>query len=448
MSDARPSPGRDAAPKPAMFLFALALVLLFYVSTMALSFVGFTYDLTDGPGWQKLHPASIVAAMAFVVATALRPRPLQRMAALAAAFPGAFYFIAMWLFLMAHGVLNQQAHFTEMLEPYTLPLVALFLYDDFPPSYRRGLRLFLHVTLCGNAVMGILEYLTGWRLFPYVISGMEIDGDYRSTALFGHPLLNACTTGTYVLCLFMGGDRDLRPAWRVAAVLTTALAMIAFGGRTAIVASTLVIALVVLRKFAAILLGARIDIRHFLAAALLAPAVIGAIAAAALSGVLDAFVARFLDDNGSGEARVIVWQLFEKFDLSELLLGPRPDLVGSLLNSFGIEIGIENNWLALLFKYGGWMAAFFSCGLFALFWEFWRRGHKGVTLIFVYFLIVISSAIGLATKTMIFAEFSILLLFLFERQHAPALRASFAPDAPGHVARDALAGFSAADSSF
>jgi hypothetical protein len=441
MSDAQLAPLREEAPKTARFLFALSVFLLFYVSTMALSFVGFTYDLPDGPAWQKLHPATLVAVTAFVAALALRPRPLHRLRMLVFAFPGACYFILMWFFLMAHGVIDQNGHFTEMLEPYPFSLAALFLHDDFPQYYRRKIRLLLHVLICVNALVGIAEYLTGWRVFPYVISGLEIDGDYRSTALIGHPLLNACTTGTYMLCLFLGGDRDLRPLWRVAALLTTTLAMIAFGGRTAIVSSSLVIALVTLRKIAGLLLGARIDVRHFLAGALVAPAVIGAVAAAAFSGVLDAFIARFLDDNGSGEARVIVWQLFDKFDWADLALGPRSDLVRSLLNSFGIEIGIENNWLALLFQYGAWMTFFFSCGLFALFWEFWRRGHKGITLLFVYFLIVISSAIGLATKTMIFAQFSLLLLFLFERRDITAEEASSAPVGAGFAARRASTGY-------
>jgi len=176
----------------------------------------------------------------------------------------------------------------------------------------------------------------------------------------------------------------------------------------------------------------------------LTPALIGGAAAAILGGVLNRFVDRFVDDNGSGEARVIVLQMFDKFDLTAMLVGPPPDLVGSYLNSFGIGIGIENNWLALLFQYGAWMTLFFCCGLFALFWEFWRRGGKGITLIFVYFLIVISSAIGLATKTLIFAHFSVLLLFLFERPPVAVVAAS-PQRAPNDYGHDGLDAFSEAD---
>jgi hypothetical protein len=66
------------------------------------------------------------------------------------------------------------------------------------------------------------------------------------------------------------------------------------------------------------------------------------------------------------------------------------------------------------------MEAFFVVALFALFFEFWRRSRPGVTLLFAYFIAIISSAIGLAAKTLIFAQFSVLLLVLFARDDQPA----------------------------
>jgi O-antigen ligase len=85
------------------------------------------------------------------------------------------------------------------------------------------------------------------------------------------------------------------------------------------------------------------------------------------------------------------------------------------LKRLGLEIGIENTWLALVFQYGLLMTIVFVIGLFLLFWEFWRRTREGGALLFLYFLIIISSAMGLAAKTMIFAQFAILLLFLFAK---------------------------------
>lgn len=414
------SQASEGAPRWAARLLVLAVLLLFTLSPMALAFVGVKYDLPEGPFWQKLHPCTLVAMLALLVDIAGRPYPLRQIGRIVARFPAAMYFIAMWMLLIVHGLLNQQAQFTALVEPYALSLVALFMIDDIGDGRRNFLRLFLHTAILANAFIGVVEYVTHERLFPYVIGGAEVDGDYRSTALLGHPLLNASTTGAYILCLVMGGDDRLSAFWRVSALLLAALGMIAFGGRTAIAASSLIIFLLALRSLAAILLGARIDIRNVLAALLITPLLIGGVAGAAQAGVFDAFIARYVDDNGSGEARVIALELFNMFDLGDLLIGPRPDVVNSGLKLLGIQIGIENSWLALMFQYGAWMAAFFTLGLFALFFEFWRRGRPGVTLLFLYFIAVISSAIGLAAKTLIFAQFSVLLLVLFARDDAAA----------------------------
>jgi len=419
------APARETeggAPRWAARLLILSVVLLFTASPMALALIGVKYDLPEGPFWQKLHPCTIMAMLAFFVDIVGRSHPFRRIAAIVIGFPAAMYFIAMWMLLIAHGLINQQAQLTALIEPYALSLVALFMIDEIGEKDRNFIRLFLHTAILINAFVGIVEYVTHQRLFPYVIGGVEVEGDYRSTALLGHPLLNASTTGAYILCLVMGGDARLPAMFRVFALLLAGFGMIAFGGRTAIAAASVVIALLALRRFAAILLGARVDLRHALAALIVTPLLLGAIAGAAQAGAFDAFVARYVDDNGSGEARMIALQLFDMFDLGDLLVGPRPDLVNSDLKFLGIEIGIENTWLALLFQNGVWMAFFFCLGLFALFFEFWRRGRPGVTLLFFYFITVISSAIGLAAKTLIFAQFSTLLLVLFarEKENAPS----------------------------
>ncbi|QGM97310.1 VpsF family polysaccharide biosynthesis protein [Methylocystis parvus] len=422
MTRSAPEQAAECAPRWAARLLVLSVMLLFSVSPMALGLIGVKYDLAEAPFWHKLHPCTIVAMLAFCVDVAARPRPFRRVRRIAAAFPGAMYFTAMWLLLVAHGLINQQAQLTALVEPYALSLVALFMIDEIGDSRRNFLRLFAHVAILANAFIGIIEFVTHLRLFPYEIGGVEVVGDYRSTALIGHPLLNASTTGAYILCLVLGGDSRLSAVWRISALLLAGFGMIAFGGRTAIAASSVIILLVALRRFAAILMGARVDIRQVLATLVVGPLLFGALIGAAQAGAFDAFFARYVDDNGSGEARSIALQLFDMFDLSDLMIGPRPDLVNSALKLLGIEIGIESSWLALLFQFGAWMEFFFVCGLLGLFYEFWRRGRPGVTLLFVYFVVVISSAIGIAAKTLIFAQFSLLLLLLFRREDAAPSR--------------------------
>ncbi len=409
----------DAAPLLARRMLIAAIVLLFTLSSMSLSVVGFRYDLPDGPFWQKLHPATFLAVAALMLDIGRRRRPLDRIAAIPAQFPAAAYFLCMWALLLAYGLLIQHVPFTALFEPYAFAVVALFMIPELSRAQLDGVRRFLNVVICVNAAIGFLEYLSHERLFPYVIGGLPVD-DYRSTALLGHPLDNAATTGAYMLCLAMGGVSGLTPMWRGVALFVAGLGMIAFGGRTATAFATFFIVLIVLFRSARILAGARFHIRHALALFLGAPVAAASLVVAAQAGVFDAFTSRYIDDNGSGAARLIALDLFDRFETGDLLFGPPVDVLNSTLNSLGIEIGVENNWLALLFQYGAWMAVFFSIGLFALFYEFWRRADAGATVLFVYYLAIISSSIGLASKTLNFAQFAVLLLVLFPRRDAPA----------------------------
>jgi hypothetical protein len=397
----------------ATVLLIVAIVLAFCVSPMALSAAGIEYGRSVGPAWQKLHPATYIGVLAFAANTLAQRRPLEHLQTLACKFPGVAYFIVMWTLLMVYGVAVQKAPLSSLLEPYVVAIVALVMFDDLRPWAREFLRRFIHVALSANALLGVFEYATHLRLIPYVISGVPVVGDMRATATLGHPLLNAATTGAYLLCLLMGGDPRLTSGKRVALVVVSIAGLVAFGGRTAIVASSLVAGVLAIRELASILLGRRFSLSHLIAALLVVPIASSVIIVGTSAGVFDALLNRFVDDNGSAGTRVVVWRLFEMFDFSAILLGPTLEQLNAALKILGLDIGIENTWLALIFQYGLLMSGFFVVGLLGLFWEFWRRTRRGGTLMFVFFIIIISSAIGLASKTMIFVQFSILLLSLF-----------------------------------
>ena len=81
----------------------------------------------------------------------------------------------------------------------------LALYENFRSRERMALRLALHVVMAANACLGLVEFAFDFHLTPFVIGGTPILGDYRSTALLGHPLLNAATTARYAAMLNLGG---------------------------------------------------------------------------------------------------------------------------------------------------------------------------------------------------------------------------------------------------
>ena len=58
-----------------------------------------------------------------------------------------------------------------------------------------------------NAALGVFEFLSGYRFTTYTAGEFIITQDWRSTALLGHPLANALTTGGYIIALALGGGR-------------------------------------------------------------------------------------------------------------------------------------------------------------------------------------------------------------------------------------------------
>ncbi|HXY59707.1 MAG TPA: VpsF family polysaccharide biosynthesis protein [Methylocystis sp.] len=413
--------------------FASAVVACFAVSPMALGFFGITYDSAGGAAWQKLHPATYLIALAITLGLLGRDNRVAYLRKVLAKLPGVAFFVAIWILLTVYAALVRHSPITSLLETFLIAVTALVMYDELPQRVQSGLRLFLHVFLSVNALVGLGEHLTHMRVFPYVIGGEEVTGDHRSTALMGHPLQNAATSAAYLLCLFLGGDAALAPMTRLALILVQIIGLACFGGRTAIVASALIIGANLLKDFVFVLLGARFDMRRVLALTIGAPLVLAAVFYVALAGTFDDTAARFIEDNGSAEARVIMWRLFDSFALPDLLIGPDPEAVNTRLVDLGIGIGIENTWISLIFQYGVLMTLFFVAGLLALFWEFWRRSREGAFQLFLFFLALISSAIGLAAKTMIFNHFALLLLLVFsERQEeaAPARRGASAAGAP------------------
>jgi hypothetical protein len=296
----------------------------------------------------------------------------------------------------------------------------LLLYEELDAPSKALLRRLLHIVLLANACLGIFEFITHTRLTPFVAGGRLITEDYRSTALLGHPLLNAGTTSVYALMLFFGADSSLAPLLRFSLIIVQAVALVPFGGRTAIVVTFATMALGSLRAVADILLGRRFDMRVGMALAIGLPAAALALAALVYAGYLDQLIERFTDDKGSAQARLVALQLFDAFSLEDLLLGPDPQRLASLQSTLGIEYGIENGWLGLLFEYGALMSGTFIIGMFALLWEAWRRAGPYAWIVVLGFLIELSAAASISVKSFVFNQFAILLLVVFDRRAAKA----------------------------
>jgi hypothetical protein len=421
MIEARAFDSMNPTGRATKGLTFLAVTASFCVSPMLLTAIGVNYEGVGGNPLVKIHPANWIFAVALLSNWLSKRDPVRYVSELPRAFPGALLFLAMEILTLVFATLVQHVPATLLVDTFFAATAMLVLYDDLDESTRAGLRLLAHLILFINACVGIVEFFTQTRLTPYVVAGIPVLHDYRSTALFGHPLLNSGTTAAYILMLFLGGHPRGRPFLKLALILVQSMALIAFGGRTAIVLLGIFLAAGSLPTIAGILNGRRFNQRAGLAFVLGLPTILVASVAAASNGVFTNFVERFVDDKGSAQARVVIFDLFNYFSLEEILLGPDPQRLASLQTTLGIEYGIENSWLDFVFRYGAVATAFFVLGLLALLGDFMRRARPRSILLVVYFLMLVSSSASISVKSFAFNQFAILLLVLFGREAEPAI---------------------------
>jgi hypothetical protein len=395
--------------------FAAAIVA-FVVSAMALQALGVSYEAGGGGTLQKLHPATYLALLALIFEAASRPRPLAYLAALPLRFPGAALFAVNLALIVAYAALFQKTPVAPLIDTFFVGAAMLPLYEAFSPRERAALRLALHAVMLVNACLGLAEFAFDFRVTPFIAGGRAIVGDYRSTALLGHPLLNAGTTAVYAAMLILGADRALRIPLRLVLTTIQLIALVPFGGRTSLTLAIVVVCLAALKPIGETLGGRRFDLRAAIVAALVIPLAASAAIAAWFGGALAPLIQRFSDDRGSAQARVVVFDLFDAFSFQDILFGPNPQRLATLQNTLGIEYGIENSWLGLVFQYGALMTVFFVIGFAALLWEFWRRAKSGAWAIVLLFLVQVSSSASLSVKTLAFSQFAILFLAMFDRR--------------------------------
>jgi len=413
---------RSSLDRAADALTILTALLLFGVSSMTLSALGVAYDQAGGSFLQKFHPSTYMACLALVVRFLARPNPFGWLAMLTGRFPGTAYFTATWIVMIVFAGVVQQAPISPIIDSFLCSVAFLVLLADADERTRATLRLALHAFMLVNACVGVFEFVTQARLTPFVAGGKIILHDYRSTALLGHPLVNASAAAAYALMLIYGADRAVSRPLRLVLVAAQAAGLVAFGGRTAIVLCAALGVLRILRPGLDVMSGRRVDMRAALVAALSAPAALAALFVLAQRGTFDGLVERFLDDKGSSDARVLIFQLFDYFTFDELLFGPDQQRLNTIQNTLGIEYGIESSWFGFLFGYGALMTFFFIVAFAALMWECWRRCKPGAWALFVYILAQLSSAAGVSVKTLVFNQFVVLLLAFFCRWSEEAPR--------------------------
>lgn len=424
--DARP--GRAAARADALLRVAAAVLiwlgcaLLFAVSPMLLAHWGVPYDTVGGSAPSKVHPATWAMSLGLLAASLRFSSPFAFVRRAGATFPGLIVFFLTWLFMLWAAIFVQKMPFTPMIDSFFLPLVTLLALSTRTGAEKRRIALTLHLLLAVNAVLGLSEYLLGFRLTPFVAGEYALEADWRSTALLGHPLSNALAAGVYMIVLTLGGGRDLPAPLRPALLLVALASMIAFGGRTALVLSLATIAAIAVVRLFGVLRGDRFDARWLAGAALLAPALIVGLGLLHGAGFFDQLLERFVNDQGSAKARLIMLGLFDHLSWEEIVFGPNPDKLAGLQRVEGVEYGLESFFVAYVLTYGLIASLVFFAGVAAFCRELVRASTPRASVPILFFFAVAATSVSLSAKTTAFGMLVALLLTMLRPapEHAAA----------------------------
>lgn len=402
-----------AGPLPTT-LTLVAVLLLFVVPAPLLDVAGINYGTPSGAPWEKVHPGTDLIALAVVLAACRTGNPLSYLAARLRRFPGAAVLLAAVAFLVLYFVKIQQAPFTPAIDTFVMPPLLFFLLVDLSEKGKATIEIGLHVFLFVNAILGIVEFLSGWRLIPLSLNGLILTSEmeWRASGLLGHPLASSAMAGLYAVIIALGCGRALPKPARGPAMIFQLTALGAFGGRTALVLTAVSLAGVLAVKATGLLAGHRFDIRTLGFGLLMAPLFVVALFLVVGGGFFDQMFHRFVEDNGSAQSRAVILNLFSYLSWQDIVFGPNQNHVASLQHLEGIEVGVESFWFGLVLQCGLWLATLFFIALGAFMVHVMQQSDRRAIVPLVFFTLIISSSVSLSAKSTSLGQFIVLVMIL------------------------------------
>ena len=419
------APARATSRPVVATLFTAIVVMLFTLSGGVLWELGVNYDGITGAVASKIHPATYLGLATFGLFAVARRNPAGFLAMLITRYPGALCFLLATGLLGFYTVFDQRHGIATVFDTYLLAVMLGVIGAELGSRDLARVEKLLHVLFAANAALVLVEYVIDHRFFPYRFDGQAFEWDKRSTGLFGHPLENAAIIGTYLMVLVAGGGARMPRLLRAPAAMLQLAAMVPVGGRTALVVAVAMLILAMAPRAVKLLLsGGRMSLRAAAVVATAAPLAIFAVAAFAAGGFFDLVAERFVDDGGSAQARLEMFEIFKQLSVRDILIGAQSELIDSIRRTHGLEWGVENPVVRLLLYQGVVFSAFLIVGFVLFLTELGRRMRPGVAMPFVFFLIVINSFESISNKTVLLGQFIVLMLAMFGRGSDQAPRVS------------------------
>lgn len=394
-------------------LFLLTVAMMFTLSGSVLWDLGLNYSGITGSAFSKIHPATYLACLTFSILVVARTNPAAFLAKFVTRYPGAFAFLVATVLLGTYIALDGRRGIATVFDNYLLAIAISVIAGEIDERTIARAEKLIHLLLAANALLALGEYASDHRVFPHRFEGVAFDWDRRSTALLGHPLENAHFTGTYLMVLLAGGGSNLSPSLRFPAFLLQFAALVPFGGRTALL---LVVALTTLWGIPRAmqgLRGARVSLPMLAAVFVFAPLFPLAVGLSASAGFFNVVTDRFADDGGSAQTRLAMLDVFEQLSWGDILLGGDADFIDSIRRTRGLEWGIENPLVRLILYQGLAFTIIILVGFVLFLFEIVRRSRSGTMLPVAFFLLVANSYESIGNKSIMLAQFVVLILVMF-----------------------------------
>jgi hypothetical protein len=400
-------------------LMIVGLVLLATITTFTISAAMLTewkihYVTTGGNFYEKFHPATFFTFLAFFLLLVRNGDPIGEINRMFSEAKLLLVYLVAWLALLAQMLVLERP-FTVIIDTFLLPVVLCLVIWRLSPSQRKPLVWGLHFTILLNVILGYYEYFSGHRLIPLTLGDVIVMGEWRSSALLGHPLTASGLIGAYILALI------LRPALcppiivRLPLIVFCLGSLMVFGGRTALVTVLTMIGGFAALELFRMLRGGRTSLPVAIGAICLLFVAAAGIFAALDLGIFDKMLLRFSSDKGSTLARYATFNLLSHFDWTELVLGPNPIRANALQTQWGLNYGIEDFWISCIVQFGIVHTVLLTIGLVGLFTEIMQRASGAAWTIVVLIIIVAASSVSFSSKNIQLAQFILLITLLLPR---------------------------------
>lgn len=393
----------------AWVLMLLSVTLYLCVSAITLAHLGVPYDLPGGSPLVKLHPGTLMMALALAVGLVAWGHPLQVLIDRLRRMPLVATYLACMMLVAAWSVWrNGISGAAFIVDSLWMPGVALLVLGLYSSDRHRKLLLWVLLLVGLNAVIGLVEYALKTSLVPRYLSTTDLIADagyFRSSALLGHPLSNALITVSLMPAALL---LPPRLGWPLLATL--ALALLAFGSRTAMAVAALVYAPLLLAYLAWRAAQGSYSYRQLMGGMLgLMLACTALVATVWLSGLGERIFANLRWDN-SANVRLLVWDALDHLNDNDWWVGVSPARIEEIAARIGIDLryeALENFWIVLLMQLGLLGFTPFLIGLAAGVWHVWRVAAAPMRLAVLCYFLVASGANTLASKSV-----SLTLLFV------------------------------------